>query len=333
MATIYEHIQQNKRRTVLLVLLFPVLFALLTWGVFALVFFTIGGDPYATVSEFQATDHLTRLNELMLWVLPICWGLAMVWILVSYYTGDQLLLNSVNAIPVTAYDQPEIYRLVENLCISRGLPTPKIYILNDNALNAFATGRDPEHASIALTKGIVTRLERVELEGVIAHELAHVENRDIRLMLITVAGISFFTFMGEICFRLALSSSRSRRSDRSSGSAGLLFLVLGFVCMIYGYVIAPLLRLAVSRAREYQADATAALTTRNPRALASALKKISVCPRVEAIEEHSSMAGMCIESPVGPLGMGLFGAMSGLTSTHPPVEKRIQALLEMDRGI
>ncbi|HAM43011.1 MAG TPA: zinc metalloprotease HtpX, partial [Elusimicrobia bacterium] len=97
------------------------------------------------------------------------------------------------AVPVTAYDQPEIYRLVENLCITRGLPTPKIYILNDNALNAFATGRDPEHASLALTKGIVKRLDRAELEGVIAHELAHIENRDIRLMLITVAGISFFT--------------------------------------------------------------------------------------------------------------------------------------------
>lgn len=115
----------------------------------------IGGDPYATVSEFQATDQMAELNKLMMFVLPICWGLAMVWMAISYFTGDHIILNSVNAIPVTAYDQPEIYRLVENLCITRGLPPPKIYILNDNALNAFATGRDPEHASLALTKGIV----------------------------------------------------------------------------------------------------------------------------------------------------------------------------------
>lgn len=328
MATTYDFIKQNKRRTVLLVLLFPILFALLTWGVFALVFFVIGGDPYATVSEFQATDQMAQLNQLMMYVLPICWGLAMVWIAVSYFTGDHIILNSVNAIPVTAYDQPEIYRLVENLCITRGLPPPKIYILNDNALNAFATGRDPEHASLALTKGIVKRLDRAELEGVIAHELAHIENRDIRLMLITVAGISFFTLAGEICFRMGLSRGRSKES----GKANLLFFVLGIICMIYGYIIAPLLRLAVSRTREYQADATAALTTRNPRALASALKKISACPYVEDIQEHSAMAAMCIESPVGPVGMGLFGSLSGLMATHPPIEKRIQVLLEMDRG-
>lgn len=328
MATTYDFIKQNKRRTVLLVLLFPILFALLTWGVFALVFFVIGGDPYATVSEFQATDQMAQLNQLMMYVLPICWGLAMVWMAISYFTGDHIILNSVNAIPITAYDQPEIYRLVENLCITRGLPVPQIYILNDNALNAFATGRDPEHASLALTKGIVKKLDRAELEGVIAHELAHIENRDIRLMLITVAGISFFTLAGEICFRMGLSRGRSR----NNGKANLLFFVLGVICLIYGYIIAPLLRLAVSRTREYQADATAALTTRNPRALASALKKISACPYVEDIQEHSSMAAMCIESPVGPLGMGLFGSLSGLMATHPPIEKRIQALLEMDRG-
>ena len=246
MATTYDFIKQNKRRTVLLVLLFPILFALLTWGVFALIFFVIGGDPYATVSEFQATDQMAELNKLMMFVLPICWGLAMVWMAISYFTGDHIILNSVNAIQVTAYDQPEIYRLVENLCITRGLPPPKIYILNDNALNAFATGRDPEHASLALTKGIVKKLDRAELEGVIAHELAHIENRDIRLMLITVAGISFFTLAGEICFRMGLSRGRSRES----GKANLLFFVLGVICMIYGYIIAPLLRLAVSRARE-----------------------------------------------------------------------------------
>lgn len=313
MATTYDHISQNKRRTVLLVLLFPITFALFTWVAFSLLFTfvipqenvrpgssvqgyydTMGGDDYHVTSRAPGADRVSTLNGLMLIILPVCWGLAMIWVLVSYYAGDRLILSGTGAIPISKQDQPEIYNLVENLCISRGLPVPKIYIINDDSLNAFATGRDPQHASVALTKGIVQKLERAELEGVVAHELAHVENRDIRLMLITVAGISFFTFLGEICFRLGLSSGRGRDKN----NAGLIFLVLGLTCMIYGYVVAPLIRLAVSRTREYQADATAALTTRNPAALASALRKISSDSVVESLEAHPSMAAMCIAVPL-----------------------------------
>ena len=204
MATTYDHIAQNKRRTWLLVLLFPAVFALLTWGVFFLLTQVFGWDV--------ANDP--TMNSWLYMVPVICWIVAMIWIAVSYFTGDKLLLNSADAIPVTQKDQPEIYRLVENLCISRRLPLPRIYIMDDESLNAFATGRDPEHASLALTKGIVKKLDRMELEGVISHELSHIENRDIRLMLITVAGISFFTFAGEICFRVGLSS-RGRNSKNS----------------------------------------------------------------------------------------------------------------------
>lgn len=251
----------------------------------------------------------------------------MIWIAVSYFTGDKLLLNSADAIPVTRQDQPEIYRLVENLCMSRGLPLPRIYIMDDESLNAFATGRDPQHASVALTKGIVKKLERAELEGVIAHELSHIENRDIRLMLITVAGISFFTFAGELCFRLGMAS-RYSRSNKTSGAG--LFLVLGVICWLYGLVFAPLIRLAVSRQREYLADATGALMTRNPQALANALRKISSDSRVEALDKRASMAAMCIENPLEK--QNLFSAFSGLMATHPPIEKRIAALEEMNRG-
>lgn len=345
MATTYDHISQNKRRTVLLVLLFPITFALFTWVAFSLLFTfvspqedvrpgssaqgyydTMRGDDYRVTSRAPGTDMISTLNGLMLIILPVCWGLAMIWVLASYYVGDRLMLSGTGAIPISKQDQPEIYNLVENLCISRGLPVPKIYIINDDSLNAFATGRDPQHASIALTKGIVQKLERAELEGVIAHELAHVENRDIRLMLITVAGISFFTFLGEICFRLGLSSGRSRDKN----NAGLIFLVLGLTCMIYGYVVAPLIRLAVSRTREYQADATAALTTRNPAALASALRKISSDSVVESLESHPSMAAMCIALPLKK--SSLFASLSGLWDTHPPIQARIDALTEMDRG-
>ena len=311
MATTYQHIADNKRRTWLLILLFPAVFALLTWGV---LFVLLGGAPAQDPS----------LSAFLLAAPGICWAVACIWIAISYFTGDKLLLNSADAIPVTKADQPEIYRLVENLCISRGLPLPRIYIMDDESLNAFATGRDPQHASVALTKGIVQKLDRAELEGVIAHELSHVENRDIRLMLITVAGISFFTFAGEMCFRIGLSSRRGK----NNGAA--LFLILGLIFWVYGLLFAPLIRLAISRKREYLADATGALMTRNPQALANALRKISCDSRVEVLDKRASMAAMCIENPLEK--NNLFGSLSGLWATHPPIEKRIAALEEMNRG-
>jgi len=330
MATLYEHIAENKRRTILLVLAFPVVFAVFTWIVFAVFFWFTSTfaqpDTYQAAST-TASDWMTQLHGTLLVLLPLSWAVAVIWMLISFFFGDKWLMSGAGAVRVTEASQPEIYHLVENLCMSRGLPIPRIFIMDDNSLNAFATGRDPKHASLALTKGIIQRLERVELEGVIAHELSHIENRDIRLMLITVAGISFFTFVGEILLRS--SFSRSNRSNQK-GKGQLILLLLGLVFMIYGYVMAPLLRLAVSRTREYQADATAALMTRHPKALASALRKISSDSRVEALDAHPSMAAMCIANPLSK--MQLFSWMSGLLATHPPIEKRIAALLEMDKG-
>jgi heat shock protein HtpX len=317
-ATVYDHIAQNTRRTVLLILLFPVVFAVLTWGVLSVAFAIAG----ASASEPEMQMTFSDVGGVMLLLMPFFWAGAMLWMFISWLCGDKMLLKGAGATAVTAKDNPEIYRLVENLCISRGLPVPKIYIMDDESLNAFATGRDPKHASIALTKGIIGKLERVELEGVIAHELSHVENRDIRLMLLTVAGISFFTFAGELCLR---SCSR-----RSKGNGNAILLLLGLIFLLYGYVLAPLLRLAVSRQREYQADASAALMTRHPSALASALRKISADSRVEALDAHASMAAMCIANPLKK--EKLFAWLSGLTATHPPIEKRIAALEDMDRG-
>ena len=331
MPTTYQHIENNKRRTWLLVILFPVLFALLTglilggvWVLFVppTLTGTINGQALSATQSSLIEAGLVSLT-----VVVLCWVLAGIWMAVSYFHGDHMLLNSADAIPVTKEDQPEIYRLVENLCISRGLPLPRIYIMDDESLNAFATGRDPQHASVALTKGIVQKLDRAELEGVVAHELSHIENRDIRLMLITVAGISFFTLAGEICFRIGLSSRYSRNNKNSGGA---LFLILGIICWVYGLLFAPLIRLAISRKREYLADATGALMTRNPHALASALRKISADSRVEALDKRASMAAMCIENPLEK--QNLFSRLSGIWATHPPIAKRIAALEEMDRG-
>ncbi len=339
--TTYDFIAQNKRRTWLLVLLFPLTFALLGYVCFLGVSLLTSESSYTSSEETAYYQNigqtptaneiaLERANRLAGQFLPFLWLAAVVWILFSYFCGDHMILNGVGAVEIHREDQPEIYRLVENLCIASGLPMPRVYIINDSSLNAFATGRDPYHASVALTKGIVQKLERAELEGVVAHELAHIQNRDIRLMLITVAGISFFTFLAEICFRMGLRSSL-RSNSKNKGSTALFFLILGVFFAIYGYLIAPLIRLAISRTREYQADATAAYMTRNPAALARALQKISGDPRVETLDNRASMAAMCIANPLSHLG--LFSWVSGLTATHPPIEKRIKALQEMDGGM
>ena len=336
MATTYDFIAQNKRRTWLLVLLFPITFALLGY-VFLLGYAhftseqrqTSNAPAYYQTALATENTPLDHANRLAITVLPVLWLIAVIWIVISYFSGDQMLLHGAGALEIHSTDQPEIYRLVENLCIAAGLPMPRIYLINDESLNAFATGRDPQHASIALTVGIVKRLERAELEGVIAHELSHVKNRDIRLMLITVAGISFFTFLAEMCFRSASRAGRSR--SKNSGGAILALLALGALFALYGYLIAPLIRLAVSRTREYQADASAALLTRNPGALVRALEKISGDPRVEVLDAHASMAAMCIVNPLGQCN--LFSSLSGLWATHPPVEKRIAKLRIMDNPL
>ena len=312
MATTYQHIAANTRKTWGLVLLFPVVFALLTTLIFGGVLLYVGAnDPEMNL---QAAGSVSLL------IAGACWGLASLWMVLSYFAGDKWLLSGAGAVPVSPQDFPEIYRLVENLCISRGLPVPRVFLIKDDSLNAFATGRDPKHASVVLTSGIISKLERAELEGVIAHELSHVENRDIRLMLICVAGIAFFAFAGEVLMR---SASRSKKGGGP-------VLILGLICLLYGYLFAPLIRLALSRRREYQADASAALMTRNPAALASALRKISQDSRVEALDEHASMAAMCIANPLKKGGAAQWFA--NLTATHPPIEKRIAALTEMDRG-
>ena len=321
MATTYQHIAENTRKTWLLMLLFPVTFVALTWGVFLCVAAFASSDAATSQELIQSGSHFLGIGSLTVW------GIALLWIIISYFVGDKWLLSGAGAVHLSEKNFPEIYRLVENLCISRGLPVPRVFLINDDSLNAFATGRDPEHASVVLTTGIVKKLNRAELEGVIAHELSHVENRDIRLMLICVAGISFFTFVGEVIIRSAL---RSRGRSKDDGMVRLLFLLIGLLFLLYGCIFAPLIRLAVSRRREYQADASAALMTRNPAALASALRKISSDSRVEVLDKHESMAAMCIANPLGK--KGIFSWLAGLTATHPPVEKRIAALEEMDRG-
>jgi heat shock protein HtpX len=240
--------------------------------------------------------------------------------LVTYYSGDKIALWTSGAKLIEKKDAEELYRLVENLCIAGGQPLPKIYVINDPAPNAFATGRDPEHASIAFTTGLLERLDRTELEGVTAHELSHVKNYDIRIMTIVAVLVGTITIMVDLFFRARWHGGSDR--DRRAGMALLIVFILAIVLAL---VAANLIKLAVSRKREYLADASGALLTRYPEGLARALEKIS--SYAEPMHKaHSSTAHLFISNPFGSKASGF---LAGLFSTHPPIAERIKILREM----
>lgn len=243
----------------------------------------------------------------------------------SYFWSDKIVLGISGAKELKHDDNKEIYHLVENLCIAAGLPTPKIYIISDSAPNAFATGRDPKHAAICFTTGILSKLNKQELEGVTAHELSHVGNRDTLLMAVvsvlvgTIALVSDF-FMRSLWFR--------RGNDRSGNNT--VFLVIAIVAAILAPIVAILIQLAVSRRREFLADASGVLLTRYPQGLASALQKIS--SDKEPLEAaNRGTAHLYIANPLK--GKDAKSWLAGLFNTHPSMEARIKALREMEGKI
>ena len=320
MKTTYDFIDENRRKTILLVLLFLVTLSIITYlSLFLFVFLTQGHTSLE--NALTVSSALTEINGIYFQVFAVVIILSSLWTLLSFYSGHNFLLSAAHSSEADPVKHKEIIRLAENIAITAGLPVPKIYIINDESLNAFATGRNPEHSYIALTTGIINKLDRSELESVIAHETAHIGNRDTKLMMIIILVIGFFTFLAGLLLRMRF------RGRNNKGA--IVLILIGIILYLYGTLVAPLIRLAVSRRREYQADATAALITRNPQGLISALKKISSNPRVASLEENKIMASMCIENPL-KIQNSLFNSLSGLMSTHPPVEKRIEALQTMD---
>jgi len=237
----------------------------------------------------------------------------------SYWFSDKVVLTMSNARPLKKEDNPEVYRLVENLCITAGLPLPKIYVLEEDQPNAFATGRDENHATIALTRGLLEKLERVEMEGVIAHELSHIKNKDILLQTVVVVLVGIVAFLSDAFLRM----SSSRRSNEDNNSSFLLALV-GIVAVLFAPLAANLLKLAISRQREFLADASGALLTRYPEGLASALEKIAADEN-ELSTATPATAHLFIASPFRENGNWL----NKLFMTHPSVEERIKALTSM----
>lgn len=306
MKTVYDHIQSNNAKVCILITLFPisliVLYCLIT---------CVLGMPINVIKETLTVGG------------PIIGAITLGWMAISWKCGDKMMMQFAGAIEVQK-DTPQnkaIYRLVENTALAGGLPTPKVFIIEDNSLNAFATGRDPRSASIALTRGIINKLTTRELQGVIAHELAHIGNRDIRLNMLIITGLGVFGLLGELCFRLNHFSSRDNKNAHA------MMLVIGFTCLVFHWFVAPIIQMAISRTKEHLADATAAYITRNPQALADALKKISEDAVVEKLENSPNMAGVCIYSPLTA------PKLTGLFATHPPVEERIARLESLSSTI
>lgn len=253
--------------------------------------------------------------------LIIAATISLIWTLVTYFVGDKITLAANHAKEIQKKDHPELYRTVENLAITAGLPMPKVYLIDSPALNAFATGRDPNHAVVAVTTGILARLDKKEMEGVLAHELSHVGNYDIRLLMVVTALAGVIMIMTDFFWRWNFFHGGS--SDRRDGRLQLVLLVVGLVLIIFAPLFASLIKLAISRKREYLADASGALLTRYPEGLASALEKIS-SDSTPLQTASKGTAHLYISNPFKS------GSWSNLFSTHPPIEERIKRLRGMD---
>ncbi|MBI2031118.1 MAG: M48 family metallopeptidase [Candidatus Levybacteria bacterium] len=242
----------------------------------------------------------------------------------SYYYSDKMILGLSGAKQIKKTDNPTLFNTVENLCIASGLPIPKIYIINDNSPNAFATGRDPKNAVVCVTSGILEKLNKAELEGVISHELSHIKNYDIRLMGIVVILVGFIAILADFFMRSLWFGGRE--NDQRGGNAQNIFLLLGIVFAILSPIIATLIQLAVSRKREFLADASGVLLTRYPEGLASALEKISKDP-VPLKTANNATAHLFITNPFK--GKNAKHWLSNLFNTHPPIVERIKILRSM----
>jgi heat shock protein HtpX len=259
-------------------------------------------------------------NSLILYI-AVAFSIGMSF--VSYWWSDKIVLAMSKARLATHDNAKEIYHLVENLCITAGLPVPKIYIIEDSAPNAFATGRDPEHGVICLTTGIIDKLEKSELEGVIAHELSHIGNRDILLSTIVVVLVGFVTLLADWFRNWSFFGGRRGNDNEGGGQLQLILIIIAIVLSILAPIAAVLMQLAISRKREFLADADGALLTRYPEGLAKALEKISADPEKLEVANRAT-AHLYIANPFKGK------KVSKLFMTHPPIEERVKLLRGMD---
>lgn len=243
-----------------------------------------------------------------------------IWFGIAYFSNAYIIRSATKSHQLDRMHNKRVYNLVENLCMSQGMDMPMVNVIEDDSLNAFASGINKKSYTVTLTRGIINHLDDAELEGVIAHELTHIRNRDVRLLIVSIVFVGIFTFVSQMAVRMAFYSSMgSSRKDKNSGLGIIVVMLLIALLGLIGYLFSLLIRFSISRKREYMADAGAAQMTRQPLALASALKKISYNPNVSTVK-RDDVAQLFIEHPVK-------SGFAGLFATHPPIAKRI-AILE-----
>lgn len=282
----YKSIAANKRNTIIIMSLFIGIIGAIGWVVSSMY-----GNP--NIAYFIV-------------------GIAAVYAFIQYFVATKISLAMTGARQIEKRDNPRFYRIVENLAITVGMQTPKIYVIDDPAPNAFATGRDPKHAIVAATTGLIDLMDDNELEAVMAHEMGHVQNYDIRLGMITFGLVSAIGFLTDVVFRMFIFGDND--NDNSPVA-----MVVGILIIILAPIMAAIIQMAVSRQREYLADATSVLTTRNPNSMISALEKISQSGRPMK-KQNKASAHLFFANPLKP------GFVSGLFSTHPPIADRIARL-------
>ncbi len=300
-----RQIWNNNLKSALLLILFPVVLIGLVW----LFIFLI---------NFSTTTTLDNVNSLFLRSAPVVLIVVAIWFTIAWFSHTTMIARATGSKPLSRKENKRIYNLVENLCISHGMTMPKLNIINDDSLNAFASGINSSTFTVSLSRGIIEKLDDQELEAVIAHELTHIRNRDVRLLIISIIFVGIFAFLTQALLRSI--GFGGGRGDKKDGRIVIIALLLAAV----GYLISSLFRFAISRQREYMADAGSAMMTRNPLALASALEKISSDSRIEAVQ-RSDVAQLFIENPQKkrkPASLSL----TSLFMTHPPIERRIAVL-------
>ena len=307
---------RNNRRSAILLLLFPCLVTMLLYlSCYLIIIFGYGKN--------MESELLPMVNQLFISAFPYTIGIVLIWFLIAYWANTSIINTATGSRPLDRKDNKHVYNLVENLCMSQGMKMPKINIIYDNSLNAFASGINERTYTITLSQGIIQKLKDDELEAVIAHELSHIRNHDVRLLIISIVFVGIFSMLTQIT--LYTITHVRIRSNNKGGAGVILFILITLIVAAIGFFFASLMRFAISRKREYMADAGSAEMTKNPLALASALRKISADPNIEAVKRED-VAQLFIQHP-GKQAKSSFIGLSGLFATHPPIEKRI-AILE-----
>ncbi|RFC55275.1 M48 family metallopeptidase [Brumimicrobium aurantiacum] len=310
-----QQISSNNRKSILLLMGFPILVLIMVFLFFFIVNYSEEGPP-----------NLNFVFDQFIITIPYILGGVAVWFLIAYFFNTAMINRAAKSHTLSRKDHMRVYNLTENLCISVGMPMPKLRIIESQALNAFASGINQKNFTVTLTRGIIDQLNDEELEGVIAHELMHIRNNDVKLLIVSIVFVGIFSFILQFAFRSFLyGGMSSRRNNKNDGKGGAAVMVVIMVLAALAYFLSLLFKFALSRKREYLADSGAAEMTKNPLGLASALEKISGNHHVDAVK-NEDVQQMFIENAPEDTSASLFGGFKGMFSTHPPIEKRIQIL-------